>query len=148
MSVITSLHEQHKERVSRIKRAALKDLTAKPVEPKIGSITDIILTEVCAYYKVRKEDILAQRRGAINHPRHMVVYLLYLTTSYTNPQIASKIQRDPATITYSLQKTKREAKRYQTEIDALYGRIMFLIGKKKEREANHAAEEKKTVRPA
>jgi len=125
-TILASLHEEHKARQLRIKRAALKSLTenssleagqgpeietVKQTPPekskKNNSSFDIILNEICRYYNVRQIDILSTRRlNNISGPRHMLAYMMYHMTTMTTHQIAPRMNRDPSTIGYAIKKIK------------------------------------------
>ena len=131
---LDSLHEAHKSRQSRLKRAALKAVTEQPEPEPARYFTtfDIILREICTYYNVRKLDILSQRRiNNISHPRHMLAYMLYRMTSFTNGQIAKNMQKDISTISYAINKIINHIQSHQSDIDELEIRIGKLLAQRK-----------------
>lgn len=150
-SVLASLHEQHKARQLRIKQAAIKIHDPEPApiaepepiaepdpEPdkivKLGLVNtfDIIVNVICTYYNVRKIDILSNRRlRGIAERRHMLAYMLYRMTNFTNSQIAPKMNRDPTTIGYAINKVIDHLDQYQAEIEELEKRILELMSERR-----------------
>jgi len=150
-TILASLHEEHKARQLRIKRAALKSLTENssletghgseiettgqgPPEKsnKNHSSFDIILNEICRYYNVRQIVILSSRRLInISGPRHMLAYMMYHMTTMTTHQIAPRMNRDPSTIGYAIKKIKDNIARYQSDIDALEAALKDLLIQRK-----------------
>lgn len=142
-TLAASLHEQHKARQERIKQAAVSnpeppriihDFSGKEErkknKPKLKSILtfDIILNTVCEYYNVRKIDILSSRRlRNISAQRHMLAYMLYRMTSFTNNQIAPKMNRDPTTVGYAIKKMIDSADKFKEDIEELEKRISVLL---------------------
>ncbi len=149
---LDSLHEAHKIRQSRLKEAAFKSITEPepatiPIpEPEIEKISeeppmifpryrttfDIVLHEICTYYNVRKIDIISPRRlNNICYPRHMLIYMLYRMTIFTNGQIAQNMRRDISTISYAINKIINDIKSHQSDIDELEKRILELLEQRK-----------------
>lgn len=145
---LTSLHVEHKERQLRLKKAALKAVCipepapesvplveAMPEIPKkklFVNTFEIILHEVCTYYNVRKLDILSQRRiKNIAEARHMLIYMLYRMTSFTNPQIAERINKDPSTVGYGIEAIEKNLERHKSDIDQLEALIAELLLQRK-----------------
>ncbi|HYT42924.1 MAG TPA: helix-turn-helix domain-containing protein [Methylomirabilota bacterium] len=145
-TILASLHEEHKARRLRIKRAALKSLTdnsslagqgpeieiTEQVPPeknkKNHSSFDIVLNEICRYYNVRQIDLLSSRRlNNISGPRHMLAYMMYHMTSLTTHQIAPRMNRDPSTIGYAIKKIQDNLERHQSDIDALEATLKDLL---------------------
>lgn len=148
---LASLHQEHKDRQSRIRRAAIKAAPvmlppsppevdppteeAEPSEKKIIGINkknlgsfDIILNEICRYYKVRRMDILSHRRlNNICGPRQMLAYMLYKMTNFTTHQIAPKMDRDPSSVAYAIKKVENELALHQSAIDHLEEIIATLL---------------------
>jgi chromosomal replication initiation ATPase DnaA len=152
VGTLEALHEQHKARQMRIKRAAIKpectlldivQIIAEPEasqepEPEIRlnlagmSTFDIFIHEICRYYNVRKLDILSQRKiNKISDQRHMLAYMLYRMTSFTNNQIAPKMHRDPTTIGYAIKKIMDNLDAKMPEVQALETRIASLLEQRK-----------------
>lgn len=138
--LLADLHLKHKERQARIKAAAIPitPIAAPAQEPTSGSIRipsnsfDIILNELCEYFKVRKEDILSQRRlNYISSHRHMVAYMMYLLTSYTSTQIGTRLGRDYTTVNYAIKKIQNNLPLHRKDIEELEARIKPLLPKKK-----------------
>ncbi len=153
VGLIETLHQERKQRQLRFQKAALK-LVATPPEPppepepapepipepaveeevvgKLGKPQDIIINEICSYYKIRKEDLLSRRRSGMDHAHRMMCYMFFLTTTYTNPKIAKIINRDPSSVSVSIKKAKSlpisEASYF------LEGRIRKLLAIKQKRE--------------
>lgn len=146
---LTSLHEEHKARKLRLKLAAFKALTVpdqppepEPIpEPEIVLETpkritsnnfDLILNEICRYYNVRQRDVLSHRNMPfVVKCRHMVAYQLYNFTNLTNPQIGSKLNRDPTSIWYAIRKVKDNMEALKTEMDEIEGIITGLMAQRK-----------------
>lgn len=138
-----TLHEQHKARQERIKQAAVPDSQKPRVihdfsgkeerkknKPKLKPLMtfDIIINVVCEYYQVRKLDILSSRRlRNISSHRHMLAYMLYRMTSFTNNQIAPKMNRDPTTVGYAIKKMIDSADQHKEDIEELERRITELL---------------------
>jgi chromosomal replication initiation ATPase DnaA len=121
-------HKAHKERQDRIRKAALADLI-KPlpafqpppplpvneivIQPCVPqeqylSVYDLVMKRVCERYRVRREDVLSNRRlGNIVKARHAIIVMLYRFTKWTNFKIADKLKRDPSTVFYVLQKQEQ-----------------------------------------
>jgi chromosomal replication initiation ATPase DnaA len=145
-SLLEALNEEHKARQERIKRAAVKNTEPPRVihdfsgaeerkknKPKIKPLLtfDIILNEVCEYYNVRKLDILSSRRlRNISVQRHMLAYMLYRMTSFTNNQIAPKMNRDPTTIGYAIKKMIDSADQFKEDIEELEKRISEILAQR------------------
>src|SRR6266478_3075667 len=150
---LDSLHEAHKERQSRLKEAAFRSVTEPddrepepvPVSGETKEISEeqiftaryrttfeIILHEICTYYNVRKIDIISPRRlNNICYPRHMLIYMLYKMTTFTNGQIAQNMHRDMSSISYAINKIIYNIKRHQSDIDELEKRILELLEQRK-----------------
>jgi len=153
---LDSLHEAHKERQSRLKEAAFRAVTEpEPVpapEPetevipeeippeehptdhplKYRTTFEIVLHEICTYYNVRKLDIISPRRlNNICYPRHMLIYMLYKMTTFTNGQIAQNMHRDISSISYAINKIINNIKSHQSDIDELEKRIVELLEQRK-----------------
>src|SRR6266404_7486106 len=151
---LDSLHEAHKARQNRLKRAALRAVTEAlnsvmepepeprllpepPPEtdaPAIRRLTafDTILNEICTYYNVRKMDVLSQRRmDNVVHARHMLAYMLHRMTSFTNGQIAHNMQKDMSSISYAINKIINHIQSHQSDIDELENRIGKLLAQRK-----------------
>lgn len=124
MGLIETLHAEHKQRRLRIQKAAIK-LVPQPPKPvaepdpapepapqkeevgKLGSVPDIILNEVCKYYDVKRKDVLSRRRfSGLVPAQRMSCYMFHLTTSYTNPKIASIMNRDPSSVGVAIKRAK------------------------------------------
>lgn len=150
MGLLETLHEERKARLARIKQAAVEEPEPPKIipepeeeEPSIqeevfvnkgNNSFEIILFEICEYYKVRHEDILSSRRlNSIAEKRQILAYMLYLMTKLTNPQIASKLNRDPTSIGYAIHKIRNNMERYREDIALLENRakqVMLQRGKK------------------
>ncbi len=149
---LDSLHEAHKARQNRLKRAALRAVTEAlnsvmepepellpepPPEtdaPVVRHFTtfDTILNEICTYYNVRKMDVLSQRRiDNVVHARHMLAYMLHRMTSFTNGQIAHNMQKDMSSISYAINKIINHIQSHQSDIDELENRIGKLLAQRK-----------------
>src|SRR6266478_5931000 len=147
---LNSLHEAHKARQSRLKEAAFRSVTDEPEpvpipEPETGTIPEeqiiplryrttfeIVLHEICTYYSVRKMDIISPRRlNNICYPRHMLIYMLYKMTTFTNGQIAQNMHRDMSSITYAINKIINNIKSHQSDIDELEKRIVEILEQRK-----------------
>jgi len=149
---LDSLHEAHKARQNRLKRAALKAVTEalnsvmepEPVllpepppdsgAPVVRRLTtfDMVLNEICTYYNVRKMDILSQRRmDNVCQARHMLAYMLHRMTNFTNGQIAHNMQKDMSSISYAINKIINHIQSHQSDIDELENRIGKLLAQRK-----------------
>ena len=147
---LDSLHEAHKARQNRLKRAALKAVTEaldsvmeleRLPEPPPDSDTpvvrrltafDTVLNEICTYYNVRKMDVLSQRRiDNVVHARHMLAYMLHRMTSFTNGQIAHNMQKDMSSVSYAINKILNHIQSHQSDIDELENRIGKLLAQRK-----------------
>jgi hypothetical protein len=152
-TVLASLHEEHKARQDRIRQAAFRSIT-EPVLPPAApeptapepepetpvvvisvvnkSVFDIILDEICAYYSVRKIDIFSNRRMRnISVHRHMLIYMVYRMTKWSNPKIGSKVDRDPSSVSYAINKILDDIEKYKEQIFQLEERIAPLLAQKK-----------------
>ncbi|SRR5258705_7029093 len=158
-TLLEELHEQHKARQDRIRQAAFRavmtempppepepepvhehegEMKEEPVELRVENrpVFDIIVDEVCAYYNIRREDMLSNRRCVgrtlkISDYRHMLIYMLYLTTKWNSAQIATKVDREPTSIGYALKKIMDNIDQYEEQIIQLRGRIAPLLARKK-----------------
>jgi len=131
MGILETLHEEHKARLKRIEKAAVKppepqpirkiaDIKRQMVEVKLKPSLDIILHELCVYYDVMPEDILSKRRqGRIAERRQIFMYLANKLTFLTNPQIADKMDRDHTTILYGITKIQSNLGEYASDLDKL-----------------------------
>lgn len=130
MGLLEKLHEEHKARRQRIKAAAytpppieirkISEIKKDIVSLKLRPSLDIILHELCRYYDVRPEDIISKRRQAkIAEKRQIMVYLANKMTLMTNPQIAERLDRDPTTIWYAIDKINTNMDKYRTDLDKL-----------------------------
>jgi len=154
---LDSLHEAHKERQSRLKEAAFRAVTEPDLVPipepeteiiserpsvseeapadhplKYRTTFEIVLHEICTYYNVRKIDIISLRRlNNICYPRHMLIYMLYRMTTFTNGQIAQNMRRDISTISYAINKIINNIQNHQSDIDKLEKRILELLEQRK-----------------
>ena len=148
---LDSLHEAHKIRQSRLKEAAFKSVTEpepatipipeaeietipeeKVIALRYRTTFDIVLHEICTYYNVRKIDIISLRRlNNICYPRHMLIYMLYRMTTFTNVQIAQNMRRDISTISYAINKIINNIQNHQSDIDKLEKRILELLEQRK-----------------
>jgi chromosomal replication initiation ATPase DnaA len=98
--------QQHHLRQQRIKNAAFTPPLAQL--PHYSSIFDVVMFRVCDRYHVHSNDIMSQRRrGNIVKARHAAIVMLDRFTRWTAPKIASKMNKDPSTIFYVLQKQER-----------------------------------------
>jgi len=156
MGFLESLHQERKERLERIKQAAeaLEETRRPPfnpdppvIIPPSVSITvrstspepppcnviiinkfDLILTQLCMYYKVAKFDILSQRRSNfIAEKRHVFIYLLNSLTNMSYSQIGKKIGRDHTTVTHAMQKMRSRYETYKADIEAIQERIRKVL---------------------
>ena len=147
MSVLDTLHVEHKARQQRLKDAALKEATApipkpKPQDQELEPIPahnfDIIFREVCSFYKCRKIDILSYRKfKGLPECRGMIAYMAHHMTSMTNVQIGNKLGRDPTSIWYAITKIKPTPK-FKFDVLELEKRITALYIKHKEGKPNGA----------
>src|SRR5258705_1051054 len=149
---LDSLHEAHKARQHRLRKAALKAVTAalnSVMEPepellpeppqnaeapvvKYFTTFDVIINEICAYYNVRRLDVLSQRRiDNVCHAGHMLAYMLHKMTSFTNGQIAHNMQKDMSSISYAINKIINHIQSHQSDIDELEKRIGKLLAQRK-----------------
>lgn len=144
---LDDLHKEHKARKLRLQRAAFRAVTEPPkasTEPSLPeeppppekpklvlfSTFDLIINDLCAYYNIRKLDVLSNRRiYDITKQRHMLAYMLYRMTTFTNPQIAAKMGRDPTTISYAINKIRDNLADHATEVEELELRIGDLLTK-------------------
>lgn len=148
--VLADLHRKHKERQERLKAAAIKEITVQPItvtpppqepvpEPVRGNSIppswnsfDIVMHELCAYFKVRKEDILSERRlNYIADRRHLLAYMMYWLTDYTNPRIGARLGRDPTSIGYAIKRIQSNLPLYRKDIEELEARIKPLLPQKR-----------------
>lgn len=114
---LLELHKEHKARQQRIKDAAYIPPAHEP-RKRGGNTIDIIIEEVCEYYGVSKSDFLSQRRlNNLAKTRQITCYMVFRLTSFTNPQIAEKMNRDPSTVGYSIKKIQEELEEHQKDID-------------------------------
>jgi Bacterial dnaA protein helix-turn-helix len=142
--ILEEFHQQHKARQKRIKQAAICEAppmidnsipTPEPeINPRLSVMTtfDIIIDEICKYYSVRKLDILSARRvKAISNQRHMLAYMMYRMTSFTNPQIAPRMNLDPTSVYYGIKKIMANYETHKDAIEELERRINKLFSQKK-----------------
>lgn len=123
MGVLEDLHDEHKARQKRLQAAAIKKPIPTPPPPRIDvprNSFDIVIKEVCTFYKVSEDNLLSSRRQFdIASKRQILAYMTYLMTKLTNPQIGSRMGRDPTTIWYAITKIHNNIGKYQTDIDQL-----------------------------
>lgn len=146
VSILDDLHEKHKARQARIKAAAFKALTegaspiAAPPQEPVSTIAplvipnqfEIILTEFCDHFKVRREDIMSARRlNYIATHRQLLIYMMYWLTDYTNYKIGAKINRDPSTVLYAIKKIQSNLPLHRKDIEELEARIKPLLPQKR-----------------
>lgn len=136
MGLLEQLHQERKARLERIEQAAFKSTSAgfSPEPLQVNSNTlpfdsfDIILNEICAYYKTRVEDIFSPRRMLdLANKRMVLAYMVYLLTPLSNPQIAAKMKRDPSSIWYAINKMRSNLANYAETIAELEQRIRPLL---------------------
>lgn len=146
-TILASMHEEHKARQLRIKLAAFKAVML-PIEVKLDTVMevipepspdpepdrskwgsfDIIMSEVCKYYKVRKTDLLSPRRlNNIARARHVLAFVALRLTKLTTHQMAPRMDRDPSTVYYAIKKLEADLPSYQTEIDEIEARLKDLL---------------------
>jgi chromosomal replication initiation ATPase DnaA len=140
MGVLEELHDEHKARQERIAKAAFKTVALPPKPLTITSEDlpfasfDIILNEICAYFGTRVEDILSSRRQAdLAKKRAMLAYMTYLLTPLSNPQIAIKMNRDPTSIGYAINRVRNNLSMHTETIDILEAKIVPLLEEKTQR---------------
>jgi hypothetical protein len=123
LSEIAIQHHLHKQRQNRIRKSAIRPpdaiLEPEPLPPippppspplptpreRYFSVFDIVMKLVCEQYDVTSSDILSQRRlGNIVKARHAAIVMLYRFTQWTTFKIALKLNRDPSTVFYVIQK--------------------------------------------
>lgn len=141
MGILASLHEEHKARQLRLKRAAFKAVTTEPNPPEpepapapepepvetpktYFNISEAVIRETCDYYQIRPKHALSNRHEPeVVRCRHVIAYILYDITSMTNPQIGVRLSRDPTTILHAIRKIKNELPALQPDIDEIERRI-------------------------
>lgn len=130
MGLLETLHNEHKARRQRIKAAAyipptveirkISEIKKDIVGLKLRPSLDVILHELCRYYDIRPEDILSTRRQAkIAEKRQILMFLANRMTMMTNPQIAERLDRDPTTIWYAIDKITSNLDKYRADLDKL-----------------------------
>jgi hypothetical protein len=142
-TLLASLHEEHKARQERLKKAAFKAVTIIPIpihvatepppeptpppapEPRKCSTTfDATVLETCQFYNVRPKDVFSNRHAPeFVKCRHIMAYILYDITSFTNPQIGKKMNRDPTSILHAINKIKSNLDTLQPDITEIERRI-------------------------
>lgn len=145
-SFLAELHEKHKERQARIKAAAIIEpvpaptVTPPPQEPVSAIIAtqkprtsfEIVLNELSAYFKVRKEDLLSHRRlNYIASHRQLLAYMMYWLTDYSSSQIGDRMDRDYTTINYAIKKIQSNLPIHRKDIEELEARIKPLLPTKR-----------------
>lgn len=131
--ILDDFHAKHKERQLRIKNAAFKDVT-KEQSISLGlrksptNSIEIIMFEVCRYYKVRPSDILSQRRlNNISLPRHITYYLICRLTPLTFNQIARMMHKDPSSVYYGFKRVERELAKHQSDLTTLEEKLSTIL---------------------
>jgi chromosomal replication initiation ATPase DnaA len=152
-TLLASLHEEHKARQERLKKAAFKEVTsipqsAPPVNApqnnaerlpssdaaeggadaslikKCSTTFDATVLETCQFYNVRPRDVFSNRHAPeFVKCRHIMAYILYDITSFTNPQIGKKMNRDPTSILHAINKIKSNLDTLQPDITEIERRI-------------------------
>ena len=147
MTELTTQHQDHKDRQLRIKRAA-KVVIQPAIEAKLDAVMeiapeeaedlgpdrskwasfDLIIYEVCRYYKIKKSDLLSPRRfNNIARSRHVLAFIALRLTKLTIHQMAPRMDRDPSTVYYAIKKVEADLANYQTEIDEIEARLKPLL---------------------
>lgn len=148
-NILASMHEEHKARQLRIKLAAFKAVMIPTIEAKLDTVMEviiepdiepdipdrsrwgsfeIIMSEICKYYKVRKTDLLSPRRfNNIARARHVLAFVAFRLTKLTTHQMAPRMDRDPSTVLYGIRKVEADLPNYQTEIDEIEARLKDLV---------------------
>lgn len=136
MGLLEELHEERKARLLRIEQAAIRPAPSPILPPEPLNVRDnlpfnnfdIIMNEICAYYGDRVEDILSSRRQAnLSQHRSILAYMVYLLTPLSNPQIATKMNRDPTSIGYAINKIKNNILLHRPIIEELEAKIRPLL---------------------
>lgn len=126
-TILASLHEEHKARQLRIRKAAFKAVTVPPPEEPqkhCSSIFDATVYEACRFYNVRPNDVFPNRHAPeVVKCRHIIAYIMYDLTSFTNPQIGVMLDRDPTSIRSAIDKIKHSLDTLQPEINEIKRRI-------------------------
>jgi hypothetical protein len=154
-TLLASLHEEHKARQERLKKAAFKAVTvdAIPIHQsappfstpqniaerlpssdaaeggagtikKCSTTFDATVLETCQFYNVRPKDVFSNRHAPeFVKCRHIMAYILYDITSFTNPQIGKKMNRDPTSILHAINKIKSNLDTLQPDITEIERRI-------------------------
>ena len=131
MSILETLHEEHKARLARINAAAarkkpapidtlsliqeveqLRDKLQEFIENRNVTLTscDRIQMAVAAHYGVSRRDLISDRRTQdIVRPRHVAMYLCKKLTLLSQPQIGRKFSgRDHTTVLHAVRKINAE----------------------------------------
>jgi chromosomal replication initiator protein len=107
--------------------AALKDIIGEKIGQPVTA--ELILEKICAYYKIKKEDVFAQKRSRNTVlPRHVAMYLLRDLTDYSFAKIGEIFGgRNYSTIIHAVQKVARDMekdKKFEQEIKEISQKIL------------------------
>jgi chromosomal replication initiator protein len=106
---------------------SLKNIIGDKISQPIT--VDLILDKISAHYKIKKEDIFAQKRSRNTvFPRHVSMYLLRDLTDYSFAKIGEIFGgRNYSTIIHAVQKVTRDMekdKQFEREIKAIVQKIL------------------------
>ncbi|MDR3349823.1 MAG: chromosomal replication initiator protein DnaA [Acidaminococcales bacterium] len=107
--------------------SALRNIIGENISQPVTA--DLILDKVSAHYKIKKEDILAQRRSRDTvFPRHVAMYLLRDLTDYPFAKIGEIFGgRNYSTIIHAVQKIAKDMERdreFEQEIKEIAQKIL------------------------
>ena len=74
-------------------REKYSDLINQPEIPESKALApdaDKVISAVCEYYRISKEELLESRRGTVNLPRDVAIYLVRRLCRMTLPQIGKE----------------------------------------------------------
>ncbi|MDR2006465.1 MAG: chromosomal replication initiator protein DnaA [Acidaminococcales bacterium] len=107
--------------------SALKNIIGEKISRPVNA--DLILDKISVHYKIKKEDILAQRRSRNTvFPRHVAMYLLRDLTDYSFSKIGEIFSgRNYSTVIHAVQKITNDMekdKKFEQEIKEIAQKIL------------------------
>ena len=78
---------------------------------------ELVISQVCKFYSVDEATLKGtQRNRGTVEARHVAVYLMRKLTNLSSPEIGEVLNRDHATILYSVKQVEQRLKKNDTEM--------------------------------